>query len=399
MPWRETWPMEERLQFIREYETELFTMTELAAQYGITPKTGYKWLDRYEAEGAPGLCDRSRRPHHSPQAMDEDLVEALLAQRRRHPRWGAPKLLAMVKRQQPDVAWPARSTVCDLLKKHGLVASRRRRRRAPAAVPSTRAPITEPNDVWTTDFKGEFRTGDGAYCYPLTLRDGFSRFALRCDGLRATTYDATRRRFDRAFADYGLPARIRSDNGAPFGGAGLARLSRLAVWWIRLGIVPERIAPGHPEQNGSHEQFHAVLKAETTRPSAPTLQAQQRRFDRFRLEYNEERPHAALADRSPAMVYHASPRPLPARLPAIEYAGHLEVIRVYGNGCLSWRGRVLFLSEALLGEHVAFEEIDDGVWTIYFATIALARFDERRHRIHPIASLTEGRSPAAPARA
>ena len=246
----------------------------------------------------------------------------LVALRQRHPRWGATKLLAVAARHAPAADWPSRSTVCTQLKKRGLVRPRRRRH-APGPGLKPRGPITAVNEVWTTDFKGEFRTGNGAYCYPLTLRDGFSRFVLRCDALRGPTYDATRRQFERAFGEYGLPHRIRSDNGTPFAGAGVARLSRLAVWWIRLGIVPERIALGHPEQNGSHEQFHSVLKAETTRPPATTARGQQRRFDRFCAEYNYERPHAALANHTPAMVYQPSPRPLPRALPPIEYAGHL----------------------------------------------------------------------------
>jgi transposase InsO family protein len=390
MPWREMSPMEARLEFIREFETELFTMTELAAQYGISRKTGYKWLDRYDAEGAPGLLDRSRRPHHSPHATDPELVEVLVAQRQRHPLWGAKKLLAIAARQQPAAAWPCRSTVCTRLKARGLVRSRRRRHPT-AAGPRPQAPVGV-NDVWTTDFKGEFRTGDGVYCYPLTLRDGFSRFVLRCEALPGPTYAATRRQFERAFAAYGLPQRIRSDNGAPFAGAGLARLSRLNVWWIRLGIMPERIAVGHPEQNGSHEQFHRVLKATTTRPPAISARAQQRRFDTFCAEYNHERPHEALAQQTPAMVYRPSLRALPPRLPAIDYAGHWEVRRVYGNGCVWWGDRVLFLSNALIGEDVAFEEVGDGLWTVYFATVALARFDERHRQLHPLTLYTEGRS-------
>ena len=280
MPWRETSPMEERLQFIRDYETDLLTMTELAAQYGVSRKTGYEWLARYRAEGVTGLLARSRRPHHSPHATDPDLIDLLVAQRQRHPRWGATKLLAVAARHAPAADWPSRSTVCTQLKKRGLVRPRRRRH-APGPGLKPRTPITAVNEVWTTDFKGEFRTGDGAYCYPLTLRDGLSRFVLRCDALPGPTYDATRRRFERAFEEYGLPQRIRSDNGAPFAGAGVARLSRLAVWWIRLGILPERIAVGHPEQIGSHEQFHSVLKAETTRPPATTARGQQRRFYAF----------------------------------------------------------------------------------------------------------------------
>lgn len=384
MSWRETSPVEQRLEFVREYESDLFTMTELAAQYGISAKTGYKWLERYGAEGLLGLCDRSRRPHHNPQATDPELVEAIVALRRRHPRWGPKKLLAVARRREPDSTWPARSTVAGLLKRHGLITARRRSPRPPTSSASILAPAMQPNDVWTTDFKGEFRTGDGAYCYPLTLRDGVSRFVLRCDALLGRTYESTRRRFARAFAEYGLPERIRSDNGGPFAGTGLGRLSRLAVWWIRLGIVPERIALGHPEQNGSHEQFHSVLKAETTRPPAANAAAQQRRFARFCLEYNHERPHEALSNDVPASRYQPSPRVLPRQLPVLTYPGHFEIRRVSSMGQVSWRGSSLFLSEALAGEDVAFEEVDDGIWTVRFAAVALARYDERDRILRPI---------------
>jgi transposase InsO family protein len=395
MPWRETSPMEQRLEFIREYETELFTMTELAAQYGISRKTAYKWLARYETDGASGLIDHSRRPGVNPNATDPELVEALLAVRRRHPRWGPKKLLAVARRGDADASWPARATVAALLKRHGLIVPRRRSPRPPAASRVTLTPATRPNEVWTTDFKGEFRTGDGVYCYPLTLRDGFSRFVLRCDGFLSRTTEATRRRFERAFRDYGLPDRIRSDNGGPFASPGLGGLSQLSVWWIRLGIIPERIAPGHPEQNGSHEQFHSVLKAETARPPAPNGTAQQQRFRRFCREYNERRPHEALGDQPPATRYEPSRRSLPARLPPIEYPGHLEIRLVASNGDISWAGERLFVTTALAGEYVALEEIDDGVWTLHFATVPLARYDERRRRLHPIATVSVGRSASA----
>ena len=195
MPWHEMSPMEQRLEFVHEYQTELFTMTELAAQYGISRKTGYKWLERFEVDGLDGLRDQSRRPRASPHATDPDLVDALVALRRRRPRWGATKLLTVAARRQPEADWPCRSTVCTLLKQRGLVDARRRRPPAAPGARSPRPPITRPNEVWTTDFKGEFRTGDGVYCYPLTLRDGFSRFVLRCDALLGRTTDATRRRF------------------------------------------------------------------------------------------------------------------------------------------------------------------------------------------------------------
>jgi len=255
------------------------------------------------------------------------------------------------------------------------------------------APITAVNRVWTTDFKGAFRTGDGAYCHPFTLRDGFSRYVLRCDALAGYTYDATRRCFERAFVEYGLPQRIRSDNGTPFAGTAGLGLSRLSVWWLRLGILPERIRPGHPEQNGSHEQFHAVLKAATARPPASTRGGQQRRFDRFRLEYNHERPHEALDLRVPAMVYQPSPRVLPARLPPLDYPGHFEVRRVYSNGCFWWGGAVCFLSDALMDQDIGFEEVDDELWTVWFGSLAIGRYDERHRSFHPLSSqITAGRS-------
>jgi transposase InsO family protein len=382
--------MQQRLEFVREYETELFTMTELAAQYGISRKTGYKWLERFAAAGARGLQDQSRRPHASPHATDPDLLATLIQLRQRHPRWGAKKLLTVAARHDRQAAWPAASTVAAHLKARGLIHGRRRRR-PPVTVPSTRGVITRANEVWTADFKGEFLTGDRHYCYPLTVRDGWSRFVLRCDALSAHTLAVTRPRFERAFAEYGLPERLRTDNGPPFGGPGLGRLSALAVWWIRLGIVPERIQPGHPEQNGSHEQFHAVLKGATARPPAPTARAQQRRFARFCAEYNDERPHEALAQTVPAAHYQPSPRPLPRRLPPLEYPGHAEIRRVDQNGYVSWR-QPLFVSMALAGEAVAFEEVDDGIWTVSFAAVVLGRFNERQRRIHPIPPMTEGRS-------
>ena len=252
MPWQERSPMDLRLQFVRDWQSGCWSMTELCADYQISRKTGYKWIARHEASGRAGLEDRSRRPHHNPHTTAKELVAPLIALRERHPRWGATKLLTVAARDRPMAPWPSRTTVCDLLKAHGLVTSRRRvRRLAGPALPL--APITAPNATWTVDFKGGFLTGDGRYCYPLTLRDAFSRFVLRCDALLGCTYQATRRRFEQAFAEYGLPDRIRSDNGVPFASPGLGRLSRLSVWWMRLGVVPERIALGRPDQNGAHE--------------------------------------------------------------------------------------------------------------------------------------------------
>jgi transposase InsO family protein len=377
------------MQFIREYQRALWSMTELTAQYGISRKTGYKWVERSERGGVAALLDQSRRPHAQPTATDPALVDALVTLRRRHPRWGARKLLVLAHRQHPGAAWPRRSTVCDLLRRAGLIVPRPRR----PPVPHSRhalSPITGPNDTWTTDFKGEFRTGDHRYCYPLTLRDGFSRYVLRCDALLSRSYALTRRGFERSFAEFGLPQRIRSDNGGPFAGPGLGRLSRLNVWWMRLGIIPERIGLGRPEQNGSHEQFHRVLKAETTRPPAATARGQQRRFRAFCREYNEVRPHESLQDQPPARHYHASARRLPARLPPLVYPGHVEVRRVSSAGCISWRGTPIFLTEVLNGEHIALEEVADGIWTLSFASVTLGRFDERTRTITALPPVESG---------
>ena len=380
-----------RMRFVTDWQRDCWTMTELCADYQISRKTGYKWVGRFETAGPRGLEEQPRRPAHSPGATDPALVARLVALRTRHPRWGARKLLAIAARDDRQASWPSRSTVCALLKARGLVAPRPRRNHH-AHGPSLLAPLTAANQTWTTDFKGHFRTGDGTYCYPLTLRDGFSRFVLRCQALAGPTYEATRPQFERAFADYGLPDRIRSDNGGPFASTGLRRLSRLSVWWIRLGIRLERIALGHPEQNGSHEQFHAVLKADTARPPAANVRAQQRRFTRFCAEYNDDRPHEALGDRTPADCYQPSRRSFPTRVPPLEYPAHWEIRRVSTIGQVSWGAQVLFLSGALAGEDVAFEEVDDGLWTVYFATLALGRYDARHRRIQPLASFSEGRS-------
>jgi len=391
MPWQELSPVNLRMRFVTDWDRGCWSMTDLCAEYGISRKTGYKWLDRYADGGPAGLYDQSRRPAHSPHATDPDLVDELVALRARHRTWGARKLLKVARKDDPKAAWPCRSTVCDLLKARGLV--RARPRRYPRTqVAMTLAPITGPNATWTTDFKGQFRTRDGLYCYPLTLRDGFSRYVLRSDALLTTSYEATPPCFARAFAEFGLPDRIRSDNGAPFASTGFAGLSRLSVWWIRLGIIPERIEPAHPKQNGSHEYFHRVLKAETARPPAATAGGQQRRFRTFRTEYNDERPHEALGDEVPARYYHHSPRPLPARLPSLEYPGHWEVRTVSPIGQVSWDNTDLFISSALAGERIALEEVDDGLWTIHYAALAIGRLNERERRVYPIAAFSAGRS-------
>jgi putative transposase len=379
MPWRETSPMDQRLRFIADYRRDYATFAELCERYGVSRKTGYKWVDRYELIGPRGLEDQSRRPHVCPTATRLPIVEQLLALRRSHPSWGAKKLLSVL-RKRGIAGLPGRSTCCDLLKRHGLVTSARRRKYPGHPGRPPNGP-TEPNDIWTADFKGQFRTRDGRYCYPLTIADGYSRFLLACQGLRSTSLELSRPVFFRLFDEHGLPRAIRTDNGVPFATTALGRLSSLSVWWIRLGIYPQLTEPAHPEQNGSHERMHRTLKNETTRPAKGSLAAQQVRFNRFRTEYNEQRPHEALDQETPASLYRPSPRVLPKRLPEIEYPAHYEVRYVSANGGMRWKCAWVCVTHTLAGEYVGLNEVGDGLWDVYFGPVLLGRMDERKLRI------------------
>jgi len=353
MPWKEELPMEQRLRFIGDYLNGYFSFAEICERYGISRKTGYKWINRYHESGNPdSLIDKSRRPHHFPTKTPEIITEALLSVRDKHPTWGPRKLLWRVERDHPDwIYLPAPSTVSLILQRNGLTRKRRKRIRRPhPGKPMT--VITEANQVWTLDFKGQFKTGDGVYCYPLTIADGFSRYIFACKGLLSPSHDPVKQAFKRLFREYGLPLRIRSDNGTPFASVALGRLSRLSVWWIRLGILPELIAPGCPQQNGRHERMHKTLKYETTIPPAENLQRQQHRFNSFLYEFNYERPHEALGMKVPAGVHIQSPRPFPARLPQIEYPAHFEVRRVSHNAGFRWKSKYVSASHVLIDEYI-----------------------------------------------
>jgi len=380
MPWREISPMDQRTQFIADHLRDTLSITELCELYEISRKTGYKWIDRYLQRGPAGLDELSRRPHRAPNATAVKIVAALLEARRRHPRWGGKKLLALLHKREPRWSLPGRSTACDILKRHGLVPIQRHRRRIGHPGKPT-SQILAPNDVWSADFKGQFRTGDGCYCYPLTVADGFSRYLLGCQALTSTAVAGAKVVFTRLFKEYGLPKRMRSDNGVPFATTALGRLSALSAWWIRLGILPEFIEPGRPDQNGRHERMHRTLKAETTRPAAGNLAAQQRRFNLFREEFNHERPHEALDQETPGSCYVAAERPMPDRLPPLEYPDRFEVRYVSANGGIRWNSRWVAVSIVCVGEYVGLEEIADGIWTVYFGPLKLGRLNERHMRI------------------
>ncbi len=380
--------MDERARLVLEYERGEASMAELCRVYGISRKTGYKWWQRYGEAGIKGLEDLSRASGRHPNQMAEEIEEQLLALRRAHMRWGARKLLGHLQTRPGGVAWPAASTVGELLKRAGLVRERRVRPKTP---PYTQpfAAADEPNHVWCGDFKGWFRTQDGDRIDPLTLSDARSRYLLRCQAVEKTDTEAVRAICEAAFREYGMPWAIRTDNGPPFASRALAGLSRLAVYWMKLGIVPERIQPGHPEQNGRHERMHRTLKEETASPAAANRRAQQRAFDRFRREYNEERPHEALGQRTPSRVYVPSPRAYPDRVPEPEYDEGLEVRRVYPHGQFFWRGHDLFLSKALAGERIGLEPLDDRFWCVYFAAFPIAVLDDEELAVGPLPATEE----------
>lgn len=380
MPWRSSSPMDQKTQFIADHLRQTLSFTELCALYHVSRKTGYKWVVRYAELGASGLEDRSCRPHSCPHQTPDELVAAILEARRHHPTWGAKKLLAYLSRRDPDRPWPSRSACCAILSRHGLI-KKARRRRLPGHPGKPPALISAPNEVWSADFKGQFKTRDGRYCYPLTVTDNYSRFLLSCQALKSVCVADSQAVFRRLFREYGLPSRIRTDNGVPFATVSLARLSRLSAWWVRLGVLPELIEPGRPQQNGRHERMHRTLKAETTRPPASGLRTQQRSFDRFREQYNRERPHEALGMQTPSSLYVPSPRPYPERLPRLEYPEHFETRYVSHNGGIRWRSGWVNVSITCAGEYVGLAEVDDGRWDVYFGPLKLGRLLEREMRI------------------
>lgn len=376
MTWRKTDIMSERVKFIAAYLDGESLFTELCADFGISRKTGYKWVERYEEGGVTSLRELSRAPKRHPHAVDDDTVRLILAERRRHPRWGPRKLLVVLARHHPRLRLPVASTVGEILKRHGLVGAKKRKQRS-SPYGDRLAGYEHPNAIWCADFKGHFPV-NGKRCHPLTISDGYSRFLLRCKGMPRALSTPSMAVFESAFREFGLPDAIRTDNGPPFSTLAPGGLSRLAIWWIKLGIRPERIMPGRPDQNGRHERMHSTLKAETAKPPRSSFRAQQQAFDRFRDEYNRVRPHEALAQAVPSSLYHPSLRRLPAKLPELEYPSHFKVAVTYPNGVLSFLKTQWYLSGCLKGELVGLEEMDDDRWRVYFGPILLGLIDGRR---------------------
>lgn len=383
MPWKETRVEEQRMKFIAAFleKDAGWTVTQLCECFGVSRKTGYKWIHRYDQGGVRALEDRSRAAHRHPNETAAEVIDKLIAFRKKNGVWGPRKIVDRLRRKDPQRRWPAPSTAGEILKRYGLVRGRRRRRAA-IAVPAPQLRVAQrPNEIWAVDYKGWFRTRDGQRCDPLTISDLFSRYLLQCQRVTRPTTAYTQAVFTQVFREYGLPETIRSDNGSPFASTGLGGLSRLSVQWVKLGIRLERIVPGRPDQNGCHERMHLTLKRETTCPPQRTGSAQQRCFTAFRHRFNTERPHEALNDDVPATWYQASPRPYPRRIPPMEYPGHFEVRRVRTSGEIKWANDFLYVSQALVGEPVGLEQISERHWKLFFGPIELAVLDGHTRKL------------------
>lgn len=380
MPWNETCAMSERKSLIDAWMTGQYNHTELCRRFGISRRIGYKWLARYAEEGKAGLADRSRAPHSHPNQTPASVVAALLEFKHQHPKWGAYAIIHYLRRHQPDQRWPSVSTAGVIFDRHGLVKHRQPRKHVPPHTEPLRH-ATTPYSVWSSDYKGDFAMGNGRRCYPLTISDNHSRFLIVCQGMYSIGLDAAKHRYKQAFSRYGLPQAMRTDNGYPFASCGAGGLNALSIWLLKLDIMPERIAPGCPEQNPRHERMHRTLKHFAIDPAKGNLSAQQRAFNRFRQEYNFDRPHQALDGETPSDRFTASPRPYPQQLTPIEYDEVFEVRSVRHDGSIKWRGRQHYLSQALAKESVGLKPIDNDCWQIYFARLSLGLLDERLGRI------------------
>jgi len=382
MPWKECHVMDERLRFVaRRLEGE--SMSALCAEFGIARKTGYKIFERYRQIGVQGLSDRSRRPHRHANALPVVVEKTIVGLKREYPGWGAPKIRERLKQRWPGIACPAISTVHAVLDRHGLV-RRRRRRLRPRLVGTRLSQPVAPNRLWCADYKGEFLLANHRYCYPLTITDFATRFLIACEALSTTKERYAFTVFERAFQECGLPEAIRTDNGVPFASAhALYGLSKLAVWWLRLGIGLERIAPGHPEQNGRHERLHLTLKNEATRPAGDNVLQQQARFDTFVHQFNHERPHQALEMATPASRYQVSTRPYRG-VDELEYPAHDWTAVVTACGRICYQGRKINLSQVFAGQKVGVGQTDDHIWLVSFMEYDLGYFDDEVGRLEPI---------------
>ncbi len=383
MPWKQTEPMNQRIEMISQWLRGDCNISELSRRYGVSRRNVYKWMERYEAKGWEGLEELSRAPHRQALAIGPEMENLILELKGRWVNWGAPKIRQKLLERIGAARCPAESTVSAVLKRHGLVKARKRRRHA---VPGAAGPLDHchgPNELWCADFKGWWKTLDGQRCEPLTVTDAWSRYLLKCVGLGNGTGTAiVKPHFEMLFREYGLPAAIRTDNGTPFASTGLGGLTKLSVWWMRLGLRLERIEPGCPQQNGRHERMHLSLEQSQERSARANLTQQQRALEKFRQEYNEQRPHEALAQRTPAQLYTASPRIYSGRLPpAREYPREWRTRQIRSDGRMKWGGTEINVTLALAEECIGLKPIDDGKWAVWFEQMELGTFDERAGKV------------------
>lgn len=380
MPWKESSVVNESVGMISDWLQDEYTITDLSNIYGISRKTAYKWIERFKTDGPKGLERRSSAPLSHPNAYPAEIIQGVIQAKLKHQCWGPRKLRRWLNDNCGKQTWPCVSTIGDMLKKEGLVRSRKRRKRAPVYREGFNV-SDRPNAVWCADYKGQFRTQDQKPCYPLTITDNYSRYLILCRGLEHPSHAETQPWFEWAFREYGLPEALRTDNGTPFASAGLGGLSKLSVWLIKLGIKPERIDPGHPEQNGRHERMHRTLKEAATTAPQNSLREQQGEFDAFVAEYNLERPHEALGLNTPSSFYEPSTRSYPAKVPEVVYDDDAQVRRVRHNGEIKWQGRKTYISEALVGEPIGLWQIDNHLWELKFSFHPLGILDEKTGRI------------------
>ena len=371
--------MDQRVRLIQEYE-EGESISALAEMYGVARKTIHKWLLRHAADGIAGLADQSREPHHCPSRLSDVTIEHIIAARQRW-KWGPRKLRVKLMAAHPNMLWPAASTIGEVLKRAGLTHRRIRRTRTPPSTPPF-APVAAPNQTWCADFKGWFRTGDGTRCDPLTITDAHSRYLLRCHIAPKADGTHVAALFDAAFREYGLPLVIHTDNGVPFASVAPGGLSRVSMQWVKLGITPERSRPACPQDNGRHERMHSTLKQATLLPPERNPRRQQEAFDRFRSEYNHERPHEALGDQTPASCFAASPRPMPRRVPELNYDEDLAVRRISQQGSLKWNGVRTFVSEIFAYEWLGLRGLDERTFEVLYGPLTVGFLDTYRHRFH-----------------
>jgi putative transposase len=379
MPWIETEPMNEKMKFISAYlnNKSQLTFKELCEEFNISNKTGYKYIKRFEAEGIDGLKEHSRAPHTQANRMPSFMEESILEAKLKYPSWGAKKIRNWLIQERNEIQWPAKSTIDDLFKRHKLVKPAKRKR----YVPPYSNPLQEcnqSNDSWSIDYKGQFMLRNKELCYPLTITDNFSRYLFAVEGSPKISGLEVQKVLTRLFIEFGLPLAIRSDNGSPFAGKGLAGLSQVAVWLIKLGILPERIRKGHPEENGRHERMHLTLKKETASPPQLNQKQQQQRFDEFIKIYNEERPHEGIGFQRPSWIYNQSPRSFPKRIPKVEYDSTMDMTRnIRTNGAMKWLGKEIFISETLIGETIGMKQKGDGEWMLFYSFLPIGIFSEK----------------------